>query len=100
MVNGCGHDRQPLLLTTIRAEARDAGIDLSMAMRYFGNKEQLFDAALALPCHPGHPPAGVARLPASNEPGARHLLTNGFGDELSGLNSGAVAAELRLHLFR
>ncbi|WP_441246420.1 TetR/AcrR family transcriptional regulator [Kitasatospora sp. McL0602] len=34
--------------TTIRAVAGDAGIDPSMVMRYFGNKEQLFDAALAI----------------------------------------------------
>jgi len=34
--------------TTIRAVAADAGIDPSMVMRYFGNKEQLFDAALAI----------------------------------------------------
>ena len=36
-----GYDR-----TTIRAVATDAGIDPSMVMRYFGNKAQLFDAAL------------------------------------------------------
>ncbi|MFD6811748.1 helix-turn-helix domain-containing protein, partial [Streptomyces anthocyanicus] len=38
---------------TIRAIARDAGIDPSLVMRYFGNKEGLFAAAseidLALP---------------------------------------------------
>ena len=34
--------------TTIRAVAADAGIDPSMVMRYFGNKEQLFDAALTI----------------------------------------------------
>ncbi|MBF6172402.1 TetR/AcrR family transcriptional regulator [Nocardia blacklockiae] len=31
---------------TIRAIAADAGIDPSMVMRYYGNKEGLFDAAL------------------------------------------------------
>lgn len=31
--------------TTIRAVAADAGIDPSMVMRYFGNKDQLFAAA-------------------------------------------------------
>jgi AcrR family transcriptional regulator len=36
-----GYDRM-----TIRAVAADAGIDPSMVMRYFGNKAQLFDAAL------------------------------------------------------
>ncbi|MDG4862133.1 helix-turn-helix domain containing protein, partial [Streptomyces sp. T-3] len=30
---------------TIRAIARDAGIDPSMVMRYYGNKEGLFSAA-------------------------------------------------------
>jgi AcrR family transcriptional regulator len=35
-----GYDR-----ATIRAIAGDAGIDPSMVMRYFGNKEQLFAAA-------------------------------------------------------
>ncbi|MGW4898119.1 TetR/AcrR family transcriptional regulator [Kitasatospora sp. NPDC004240] len=34
--------------TTIRAVAADAAIDPSMVMRYFGSKEQLFDAALAI----------------------------------------------------
>lgn len=34
--------------TTIRAVAADAAIDPSMVMRYFGSKEQLFDAALAV----------------------------------------------------
>ncbi|MDX3247060.1 TetR family transcriptional regulator [Streptomyces sp. ME18-1-4] len=34
--------------TTIRGVASDAGIDPSMVMRYFGNKAQLFDAALAI----------------------------------------------------
>jgi AcrR family transcriptional regulator len=38
--------------TTIRAVARDADIDPSMVMRYFGNKEQLFDAALAISLRP------------------------------------------------
>ncbi|MEZ0096187.1 TetR family transcriptional regulator [Streptacidiphilus sp. EB129] len=34
--------------TTIRAIAADAEIDPSMVMRYFGSKEQLFDAALSI----------------------------------------------------
>ena len=34
--------------TTIRAVASDAAIDPSMVMRYFGSKQQLFDAALAI----------------------------------------------------
>ncbi|QIJ62704.1 TetR family transcriptional regulator [Streptomyces sp. JB150] len=38
-----GYDR-----ATIRAIARDAGIDPSMVMRYYGNKEGLFAAAVAV----------------------------------------------------
>ncbi|MCH0564970.1 MULTISPECIES: TetR family transcriptional regulator [unclassified Streptomyces] len=34
--------------TTIRAIARDAGIDPSMVMRYYGNKEGLFAAAVSV----------------------------------------------------
>ncbi|MEU3277828.1 TetR family transcriptional regulator [Streptomyces antibioticus] len=34
--------------TTIRAVAKDAGIDPSMVMRYYGNKEGLFAAAVAV----------------------------------------------------
>ena len=41
-----GYDRM-----TIRAVAADAGIDPSMVMRYFGNKAQLFDAALDIDLH-------------------------------------------------
>jgi AcrR family transcriptional regulator len=41
-----GYDR-----TTIRAVAAEAGIDPSMVMRYFGNKAQLFDAALDIDLH-------------------------------------------------
>ncbi|MYW65755.1 TetR family transcriptional regulator [Streptomyces sp. SID8379] len=45
---------------TIRAIARDARIDPSMVMRYFGNKEGLFAAAVTLDLHLPDP-AGVAR---------------------------------------
>src|SRR3954452_22381794 len=38
-----GYDR-----TTIRGVAADADIDPSMVMRYFGNKAQLFEAALTI----------------------------------------------------
>jgi AcrR family transcriptional regulator len=40
--------RQGYERTTIRAVAADAGIDASMVMRYFGSKEQLFEAALTI----------------------------------------------------
>jgi AcrR family transcriptional regulator len=56
-----GYDR-----TTIRAVAADAGIDPSMVMRYFGNKAQLFDAALDIdlrvPDLTGAPAAELPRL--------------------------------------
>jgi len=56
-----GYDR-----TTIRAVAADADIDPSMVMRYFGNKAQLFDAALdidlRLPDLTGVPAADLPRL--------------------------------------
>ncbi|SCK55791.1 transcriptional regulator, TetR family [Streptomyces sp. WMMB 714] len=64
---------------TIRAIARDAGIDPSMVMRYYGNKEGLFAAAseidLRLPDLSGTPreEAG-ARL-------VRHFLDRWEGDE-------------------
>jgi AcrR family transcriptional regulator len=64
---------------TIRAIARDAGIDPSMVMRYYGNKEGLFAAAsefdLRLPEAGGMPreEAG-ARL-------VRHFLDRWEGDE-------------------
>lgn len=64
---------------TIRAVARDAGIDPSMVMRYYGNKEGLFAAAseidLRLP--------ELAAVPAE-ETGARlvrHFLDRWEGDE-------------------
>src|SRR3954465_1664801 len=38
-----GYDR-----ATIRAIAKDAGIDPSMVMRYYGNKEGLFAAAVSV----------------------------------------------------
>jgi AcrR family transcriptional regulator len=51
---------------TIRAIARDARIDPSMVMRYYGNKEGLFAAAvtvdLALPDLTGHPREEIGRV--------------------------------------
>lgn len=41
-----GYDR-----TTIRAVAADAQIDPSMVMRYYGNKDGLFEAALTVDLH-------------------------------------------------
>ena len=64
--------------TTIRAIAGDADIDPSMVMRYFGNKEQLFDAALAidlrLPDLTAVPTAELARVLV------RHFLDRWEGD--------------------
>lgn len=52
--------------TTIRAVASDAGVDPTMVMRYFGNKEGLFGAAvdidLGLPDLSGVPLDAVAGL--------------------------------------
>ena len=70
---GQGYER-----TTIRAVAADAGIDASMVMRYFGSKEQLFEAALTidlqLPDTRGVPPE---RLPALI---VRHFVDRWEGD--------------------
>ncbi|MET8948601.1 TetR family transcriptional regulator [Streptomyces sp. NPDC004542] len=64
--------------TTIRAVASDAGIDPSMVMRYFGNKAQLFDAALSidlrLPDLTGVPAGELARTLV------RHFLRRWEGD--------------------
>ncbi|MFJ3975116.1 TetR family transcriptional regulator [Streptomyces sp. NPDC090021] len=64
--------------TTIRAVAADAEIDPSMVMRYFGSKEQLFDAALAVDLRLpdlGAVPAG--ELPATL---VRHFVQRWEGD--------------------
>jgi AcrR family transcriptional regulator len=69
-----GYDR-----TTIRQVASDAGIDPSMVMRYYGNKEGLFAAAvdvdLRLP--------DLAVLPRDEVAGvlARHFVTMWGADE-------------------
>jgi AcrR family transcriptional regulator len=64
--------------TTIRAVAADADIDPSMVMRYFGNKAQLFDTALAidlrLPDLTTVPPDELARALV------RHFLDRWEGD--------------------
>ncbi|MFJ9945829.1 TetR/AcrR family transcriptional regulator [Streptomyces erythrochromogenes] len=64
--------------TTIRAVAADAGIDPSMVMRYFGSKEQLFDAALAVDLR--LPDLGA--MPAGELPAAlvRHFVERWEGD--------------------
>ncbi|MFJ5808217.1 TetR family transcriptional regulator [Streptomyces sp. NBC_01426] len=64
--------------TTIRAVAADADIDPSMVMRYFGNKEKLFDAALAVDLR--LPDLGA--VPESDLPQAlvRHFVERWEGD--------------------
>lgn len=64
--------------TTIRAVAADAAIDPSMVMRYFGSKEQLFDAALAVDLRL----PDLAAVPAEELPGAlvRHFVERWEGD--------------------
>ena len=87
---------------TIRAIAADAGIDPSMVMRYYGNKEKLFAAAaefdLQLP--------DVRELPADSlGPAlARHFLRRWEGDEtltalLRAAATNEAAAERMRELF-
>ncbi|MBY8878419.1 TetR/AcrR family transcriptional regulator [Actinacidiphila acidipaludis] len=64
--------------TTIRGVAADAGIDASMVMRYFGSKEQLFEAALAIDLHL----PDVRDVPPDRVPALfiRHFLDRWEGD--------------------
>ncbi|MFC9298208.1 TetR family transcriptional regulator [Streptomyces sp. NPDC057011] len=64
--------------TTIRAVAAEAEIDPSMVMRYFGSKEQLFDAALAVDLRL----PDLAAVPAQDLPAAlvRHFVERWEGD--------------------
>ncbi|MGR4883441.1 TetR family transcriptional regulator [Streptomyces sp. LARHCF249] len=64
--------------TTIRAVAADAEIDPSMVMRYFGSKERLFDAALAVDLRL----PDLAALPAAELPSAlvRHFVARWEGE--------------------
>jgi AcrR family transcriptional regulator len=87
---------------TIRAIAADAGIDPSMVMRYYGNKEKLFAAAaefdLRLPDVTAIPRAELGAALAA------HFLRRWEGDEtLSALLRAAAtnetAAERMRHLF-
>ncbi|MFC9825334.1 TetR family transcriptional regulator [Streptomyces erythrochromogenes] len=64
--------------TTIRAVAADAEIDPSMVMRYFGSKEQLFDAALAVDLRlPDLGAVSAGELPAVL---VRHFVERWEGD--------------------
>ncbi|GAA0272622.1 TetR family transcriptional regulator [Streptomyces polychromogenes] len=64
--------------TTIRAIAADAEIDPSMVMRYFGSKELLFDASLAIDLRL----PDLAAVPEAELPGAlvRHFVERWEGD--------------------
>ncbi|WP_327283732.1 MULTISPECIES: TetR family transcriptional regulator [unclassified Streptomyces] len=64
--------------TTIRGVAADAEIDPSMVMRYFGSKEKLFEAALAVDLRL----PDFTEVPAEELPGAlvRHFLDRWEGD--------------------
>lgn len=70
---GQGYER-----TTIRAVAADADIDAAMVMRYFGSKEQLFEAALAIDLQL----PDLAQVPADRVPAllVRHFLDRWEGD--------------------
>jgi AcrR family transcriptional regulator len=61
-----GYDR-----TTIRGIARDAHVDPSLVLHYFGSKANLFVAALQLPVDPGEV---IARLVHSDDPADRDAL--------------------------
>ncbi|MEU4173096.1 TetR family transcriptional regulator [Streptomyces sp. NPDC026665] len=65
--------------TTIRAVAADADIDPSMVMRYYGNKAQLFDAALDIDLDL----PDLSAVPAGDRPEAlvRHFLRRWEHDE-------------------
>ncbi|MFJ3925445.1 TetR family transcriptional regulator [Streptomyces sp. NPDC090022] len=64
--------------TTIRGVASDAGIDPSMVMRYFGSKDKLFDAALAVDLRlPDLSAVAADRLP---EALVRHFVDRWEGD--------------------
>jgi AcrR family transcriptional regulator len=70
---GQGYER-----TTIRAVAADADIDAAMVMRYFGSKEQLFEAALAIDLQlPDLAQVSGDRVPALL---VRHFLDRWEGD--------------------
>ncbi len=61
-----GYDR-----TTIRGIARDAHVDPSLVLHYFGSKADLFVAALQLPVDPGDV---IARVVRSDDPDVRERL--------------------------
>jgi AcrR family transcriptional regulator len=91
---------------SVRAVAREAGVDPALVHRFFGSKEQLFVAALELPVAPG---ALVAALLAGGVEGvgerlARTLLTlwdspGGFAPFLA-LVRGAVDNEAAATMLR
>jgi AcrR family transcriptional regulator len=64
--------------TTIRAVAKEAGIDPSMVMRYYGSKEGLFAAAVDVDLHLPQ----ASRLPVRRigEMLARHLISRWEGE--------------------
>ncbi len=91
--------------TTIRAVAADAGIDPSMVMRYYGNKEGLFAAAVDVDLH--LPKASDLPRDRVGELLARHYISRWEGelsDEfitllLRSAGTNAAAAEHLRHIF-
>lgn len=63
--------------TTIRAIASDAGVDAALVHHYFGSKDDLFMAALALPVDPRELLAAAVTGPA--ETAAEQLLRTFLG---------------------
>jgi AcrR family transcriptional regulator len=70
---------------TIRAIAGDAGVDPALVHHYFGNKEQLFIAALELPIDPRQVTVQVVKAGPRAEMGERMIrfFLHIWGDERS-----------------
>ncbi|MGH3586016.1 MAG: TetR family transcriptional regulator [Pseudonocardia sp.] len=74
--------------TTIRGVARDAQVDPSLVIRYYGSKERLFTAATVVDLR--LPDVAAIRADAREEVIARHILTSWTTDD-----SGLLAVLLR-----
>ncbi len=79
--------------TTIRAVARDAGVDAALVHRFFGSKEQLFAAAMKLAVSPSEL---VERILVDGVDGVGERLVHALLTLLDA--PGAFAPELRASL--
>lgn len=75
--------------TTIRAVARDAGVDPALVHHYFGSKDGLFAAAVELPVNPVEVLAPVAAVPPGERGAAAVRALLGVWDSPGG--AGALA---------